>query len=86
MTLINIICDFSVFADDAVVFAPSAKGLQLLLDICSKFAVSHQAVFNVVKSQCLIVKSKMLYLIVHRFNCVGQRCPILIATSTLVIL
>ena len=47
-----------IFADDAVVFAPSAKGLQQLLDICSKSAVSHHVVFNVVKSQCLIVKSK----------------------------
>ena len=47
-----------LFADDAVVFAPSAKGLQQLLDICSKFAVSHRVVFNVAKSQCLIVKSK----------------------------
>ena len=42
----------------AVVFAPSAKGLQQLLDICSKFAVSHPVVFNVAKSRCLIVKSK----------------------------
>ena len=33
-------------------FAPSAKDLQQLLDICSKFALSHNVVFNVVKSQC----------------------------------
>ena len=39
-------------------FAPSAKGLQQLLDICSKFALSHNVVFNVVKSQCLIVSSR----------------------------
>jgi len=44
-----------LFADDAV-FAPSAKGLQVLLDICSKFAVSHQVVFNLTKSQCLTLK------------------------------
>ena len=43
---------------DAVIFAPSAKGLQQLLDICSKFALSHNVVFNVVKSQCLIVSSR----------------------------
>ena len=47
-----------LFADDAVIFAPSAKSLQQLLDICSKFALSHNVVFNVVKSQCLIVSSR----------------------------
>jgi len=30
----------------------------LARDTCSKFAVSHRVVFNVVKSQCFIVKSK----------------------------
>ena len=44
-----------LFADDAVVFAPSAKGLQRLLDLCSDFAVSHNVVFNVTKSQRLII-------------------------------
>jgi len=35
-----------LFADDAVIFAPSAKGLQQLLDICSKFALTHNVVFS----------------------------------------
>ena len=56
--LSNMIVNRLLFADDAVVFAPSARGLQQLLDICSQFAVSHRVVFNVVKSQCLVVKSK----------------------------
>jgi len=47
-----------LFADDAVVFAPSAKGLQQLLEICSDFAVSHNVVFDVNKSQCLIINCK----------------------------
>jgi len=53
--LSNMIVNHLLFADDAVVFAHSAKGLQQLLDIFSKFAVSHRVVFNVVivKSQCL---------------------------------
>ena len=34
----NIIVNHLLFADDAVIFAPSAKGLQQLLDICSEFA------------------------------------------------
>jgi len=47
-----------LFADDAVVFAASVKGLQRLLDICSNFAISHNVVLNATKSQCLITKSK----------------------------
>jgi len=47
-----------LFAADAVIFAPSAKGLQQLLDICADFANSHNIVFNTVKSQCVIVTSK----------------------------
>ena len=37
-----------LFADDAVIFAPSAKGLQHLVDICSKFALTHDVAFNAV--------------------------------------
>jgi len=46
------------FANDAVIFAPSAKALQQLLNICADFANSHNIVFNTVKSQCIIVTSK----------------------------
>ena len=35
--LSNMIVNRLLFADDAVIFAPSAKGLQQLLDICSKY-------------------------------------------------
>ena len=47
----------------------------MLLDICSKFAVSHQAVFNVVKSQCLIVKSKNVVLNCPSFQLCGTTLP-----------
>ena len=43
----NMITNHLLFADIAVVFAPSTKGLQQLLEICSDFAVSHNVVFNV---------------------------------------
>jgi len=51
----NLIVNHFLFADDIVIFAPSAKGLQELLDVCSNFADTHRVVFNVSKSQCLIV-------------------------------
>ena len=54
----NLIVNHFLFADDIVIFAPSAKGLQELLDVCSNFADTHKVVFNVSKSQCLIVHSR----------------------------
>ena len=54
----NLIVNHFLFADDIVIFAPSAKGLQELLDVCSNFADTDRVVFNVSKSQCLIVHSK----------------------------
>jgi len=54
----NLIVNHFLFADDIDIFAPSAKRLQELLDVCSNFADTHRVVFNVSKSQCLIVHSK----------------------------
>ena len=56
-------------------FAPSAKGLQQLLDICSKFALSHNVVFNVVKSQCLIVSSRSDFIRRPTFQLSGASLP-----------
>jgi len=64
-----------LFADDAVVFATSAKGLAVrhLLKVCCVPSGCFQR-SQVTVSHCKI--KKMLCLIIHRFNCVGQRCPI----------
>ena len=64
-----------MFADDAVVFAPSAKGLQRLLDICSKFAVTHNVVFNVTKSQCMIINFKFDLIHHPTFHLNGSTLP-----------
>ena len=45
-----------LYADDIVLFAPSAKGLQILLDVCSNFAVEHDIIFNNTKSQVMFVQ------------------------------
>ena len=56
--LSNIIINHFLFADDVVIFSPSAKGLQELLNVCTSFAQSHNVVFNTTKSQCMIINSK----------------------------
>ena len=70
-----VIINHLLFADDAVIFAPSAKGLQQLLDICSDFALTHNVVFNVKKSQCLIVSSKNNVIRRPNFQLCGTGLP-----------
>ena len=71
----NMIINHLLFADDAVVFAPSAKGLQQLLDLCSNFAISHNVVFNASKSQYLIVNSKYVLISHPSFHLSGASLP-----------
>jgi exonuclease III len=46
-----------LYADDIVLFAPSAKGLQKLLDACTLFAAEHDVIFNQTKSQVMLIQS-----------------------------
>ena len=45
-----------MYADDLVIFSPSASGLRDLLSICSKYGVSHDIKYNPKKSVCMIVR------------------------------
>ena len=58
-----------------MIFAPSAKALQQLLDICSEFAATHNVAFNVKKSQCLIVASKNNVISRPNFQLCGAGLP-----------
>ena len=46
---INHLC----YADDLVLFTPSAKSLQYLIDICRKFGSDFDVKFNVLKTKCM---------------------------------
>jgi len=46
-----------LYADDIVMFAPSAKGLQKLFDVCSHFAVEHGIIFNNTEWQVMFFKA-----------------------------
>ena len=43
------------YADDLVILSPSARGLQILLDICEEFAICHDIVFNTTKTFCMVI-------------------------------
>ena len=58
--LSNIIVNHLLFADDAVIFAPSAKGLQQLLDICSEFSATHNVVSMLRNHNVLLLPLKIM--------------------------
>ena len=41
------------YADDAILLAPTPEALQMLIDICSKFAACNEMQYNVTKSCCM---------------------------------
>ena len=47
-----------MYADDICLLAPSAIGLQRLLDVCFDFSIINDIMFNPIKSVCVVFKSK----------------------------
>ena len=47
-----------MYADDICLLAPSAMGLQRLLDVCFDFSIRNDIMFNPIKSVCVVFKSK----------------------------
>ena len=51
----NCCANHMLYADDLCVIAPSPRGLQSLLDICSKYGFENDILYNPAKSSCLVV-------------------------------
>ena len=47
-----------MYADDLNLLCPSAKGLQVLINVCKKYANEHSIIFNVTKTVCSVISSK----------------------------
>ena len=43
------------YADDMCLLAPSALGLQLLINVCEKYGLSHDILYNPIKSKCMVI-------------------------------
>ena len=43
------------------ILSPSASGLQKLLNICASYAIEHDIIYNVKKTQCMVVPSTRKY-------------------------
>ena len=42
------------YADNMVLVAPSKRALQMLLNVCSKYANAHDIIYNIEKSYCMV--------------------------------
>lgn len=61
----NRIINHLFYADDSCIISPSAKGLNRLLSKCEEYAISHDIIFNPLKSKCMLFQSKKLFLKSH---------------------
>ena len=52
----DMIINHLMYADDLVLISPSTAGLQELLDICQKFGIEHDMIFNPKKSAVMFFK------------------------------
>ena len=51
----NVLINHLMYADDVVLMAPSAKGLQKLIDECFAYGKVHNIKFNCLKTVCMLV-------------------------------
>ena len=51
----NTIVNHIAYADDLIVFCPSSKGLQKLLDICDSYGNTHDIKYNQKKTVCMLI-------------------------------
>ena len=45
------------YADDMAILSPLASGLQKLLNICASYAIKHDIIYNVKKTESMVVPS-----------------------------
>ena len=53
----TVLINHIIYADDMVIFSPSLKGLQNLIDICVEFGKIFDLKFNLNKSKCMVFSS-----------------------------
>lgn len=56
----DVLINHLFYADDSVLLAPSASGLQKLINICESYALLYDIKFNVKKTVCMCIKPKWM--------------------------
>ena len=54
--MIHVLVTHIFYADDICLLAPSALGLQLLLDVCGQYGLNHDIIYHPVKTKCMVFK------------------------------
>ena len=54
-----------IYADDITVIAPSCYALNSMLNVCEEYALSHDILFNSLKTKCMFLVVILLTLIHH---------------------
>ena len=52
-----------MYADDICLMAPSAMALQKMLNLFYEFSLSNDIIFNPIKSQCMVFKTKSIQIV-----------------------
>ena len=68
----NIKFNHLMYADDIILFSPSVKGLQNLINVCYEYGASHGITFNKAKTVCMHVLSNKVKR--TRFSMCQARC------------
>ena len=53
-SVLDLLINHVFYADDLTLMSPTLMGLQLLMNICAKYAEKHNIIFNVTKSKGII--------------------------------
>ena len=68
----NLLINHLFYADDLVLFSPSSRGLQTLLNICNKCALDLDIIFNETKCKVMVFKTAMFRKCINPIFYLGQ--------------
>ena len=51
----NVCTNHLFYADDICILAPSAIGLQKLIDVCVSYGIDHNIIYNPLKTKCVAI-------------------------------
>ena len=63
----GLIINHLMYADDLIVFAPSAKGLQKLLYICTDYGQNHDIIYNSLKSNLMLFDTQCYMVLMQKY-------------------
>ena len=69
----DMVVNHLMYADDIVLLAPSGKGMQTIIDATYAYGIAYDIVFNIMKSQVIIIYNIILFQTIYIHTC--TMCP-----------